>query len=299
MNDLKACIVHVYVYVSIFLYVYIHVFRYKHIIYIYIYGHPPPLDRPRNCISDLSRKRGGGGKSTTPKFLEFSKIQKSKKTQPKFRIFGNSRNFGFFWILSKIPRVSKNPKLGLGFLDFWIFGNSRNFGFFWILSKFLEFPKIRNWGWDFWIFGILETRGILGFLDFEQIPRVSKNPKLGLGFLDFWIFGNSRNFGVFLDFEQIPRVSKNPKLGLGFLDFWKLEEFWVFLDFEQIPRVSKNPKLGLGFLDFWIFGNSGFGEILLGVTLMRNMKYIPKIRNLGWDFWIFGFLETQVLVRFF
>ena len=66
----------------------------------------------------------------------------------------------------QIPRVSKNPKLGLGFLDFGNFGNSRNFGFFWILSKFLEFPKLRNWGWDFWIFGFLETRGILVFFGF-------------------------------------------------------------------------------------------------------------------------------------
>ena len=96
---------------------------------IYIYGHPPPLDRPRNCISDLSRKRGGGGEEHH----------------------------------SKIPRVSKNPKLGLGFLDFWNFGNSRNFVFFWILSKFLEFPKIRNLGWDFWIFGFLETQVLVRF----------------------------------------------------------------------------------------------------------------------------------------
>ena len=40
---------------------------------------------------------------------------------------------------------------------------------------------------------------LLGFLDFEAPARVSKNPNLGVDFLDFWNFGNSRNlFGFWI-----------------------------------------------------------------------------------------------------
>ena len=134
-----------------------------------------------------------------PKFLEFPKIQKSKNPNPSFGFLEtrgicstskktqNSSSFqksetgagifGFleFWKLEEfwafldfeqIPRVSKNPKLGLGFLDFWNFGNSRNFGFFWISRLPLEFLKIQTLGWSFWILEVLETRGILGFFGF-------------------------------------------------------------------------------------------------------------------------------------
>ena len=71
-----------------------------------------------------------------PKIPRVSKNPKIQKSQPQFRIFGNSRTLlkiQEFWVFldfEQIPRVSKNPKLGLGFLDFWNFGNSRNFGFF-------------------------------------------------------------------------------------------------------------------------------------------------------------------------
>ena len=56
------------------------------------------------------------------------------------------------------------------------------------------------------------------FLDFEQIPRVSKIPNLGVDFLDFWNFGNSRNL---LDFWILRLPLEFPKIqtfGVGFLE---------------------------------------------------------------------------------
>ena len=362
------------------------------IISIFIFGHPPPLDRPRNCISDLSRKGGGGGgKSTTPKFLEFPKIQNSKKTQPKFRIFGNSRNLlkiqkhpkflefpksknpkiptqvSDFWKLEefaqnpkkpKIPRVSKipkpqfrifgnsknllkiqkhpkflefpkskNPKIPTPVSDFWkleefaqnptkpkiprvskipkiqkpqpqfrIVGNSRNLLKIQKNPKFLEFPKFQKSKNLNPSFGFLETREFWVFLDFEQIPRVSNNPKLGLGFLDFWNFGNSRNFG-FCWISRLPlEFLKIQTLGWNFWILGILETRGIlgFLDFEQIPRVSKNPKLGLGFLDFWNFGNSrNFGFF----WILSKFLEFPKIRNLGWGFWIFAMRNMKLETR--
>ena len=131
-----------------------------------------------------------------------------------FGNFGNSRNFGFFLDFEQIPRVSTNPKLGLGFLDFWNFGNSRNFGFFWILSKFLEFPKIRNLGWDFWIFGFWNLEfpkfqnsknpnPSFGFLETRAGPSQSKNRANSSGFQNsepwggfFWVFGILETRGI-------------------------------------------------------------------------------------------------------
>ena len=138
-------------------------------------------------------------------------------------------------------------------MDFW---KLEEFWCFWILSKFLEFPKSETGVgiFGFWEFWKLEEFWV--FLDFEQIPRVSKTPKLGLGFLDFWIFGNSRNFG--------------------------------FFDFEQIPRVSKIPNLGVDFLEFWNFGNS---KNLLDFWILRLPLEFPKIQTFGVDVWMFGFLD--------
>ena len=195
----------IYIIYHIYIYIYLSL---SAAIYVYIYMvTPPPLDRPRNCISDLSRKRGGGGgraplqnsssfqKSKNPKkpnpsfgFLETRgicskskktqnsssfrgilewcssppplEIQKSKNPNPSFGFLETRGILGFFWILSKFLEFPKIRNWGW---DFWIFGNSRNFGFFWILSKFLEFPKIRNLGWDFWIFGFLETQVLVRF----------------------------------------------------------------------------------------------------------------------------------------
>ena len=77
----------------------------------------------------------------TPKRIspkpEFPKIQKS---QPKFRIFGNSRN---------LLKIQKNP-------------------------KFLEFPKIQKSKNPNPSFGFLETRGICSKSKKTKIPRVSR-----------------------------------------------------------------------------------------------------------------------------
>ena len=199
-------------------------------------------------------------KNKTPRVSKNPKIQKS---QPQFRIFGNSRNLlkiqknqnsssfqksknpkiptpvSDFWKLEefaqnpkkpKIPRVSKIPKIQESQPQFRIFGNSRNLLKIQKNPKFLEFPKFQKSKNPNPSFGFLETRGIC-----------SKSKKTK----------NSSSF----------QNSKNPKIPTPVSDFWKLEEFWVFLDFEQIPRVSKNPKL--------------------------------------WDFWIFGFLETRGILGFF
>ena len=156
----------------------------------------------------------------------------------------------------KIPRVSKNPKI-----PFRIFGNSRNLLKIQKNPKFLEFsknPKIPTpVSGKLGIFGFLDfwkLEEFWVFLDFEQIPRVSKNPKLGLGFLDFWIFGNSRNFGFFWSkFLEFPKMKHSRNFGF----------FWILSKFLEFPKIR---NLGWDFLDFWIFENS------------RNFLF-PKIRG--------------------
>ena len=327
---------------------------------------PPPLDRPRNCISDLSRKRGGGGgKSTTPKF---SKLQKNPT---QVSDFGNSRNLlkiqknqkflefpkskiptpvSDFWKLEefaqnpKKPKIlekfqkSKNPNPSFGFLETRgicskskktqnssSFQNSKNpktptpVSDFWKLEEFAQnpkkpkiprvskIPKIQKSQPQFRIFG--NSRNLLKIQKKPKIPRVSKIPKIQKPQPQFRIFGNSRNLlkiqknPKFLEFPK-SKKTQNPSFQksetgvgvFGFVEFWKLEEFWVFLDFEQIPRVSKNPKLGLGFLDFWNFGNSrNFGFFWISRLPLEFLK----IQTLGWNFWILGILETRGILGFF
>ena len=142
---------------------------------------PPPSTDP-GLVFPICPGSGGGGRAPLQNSSSFQnpKIQKS---QPKFRIFGNSRNllkiqknpkflefpkiqksknpnpsFGFLetrGICSKskkpkIPRVSKNSSSFQKFLDFW---KLEEFWVFWILSL----------GWDFWIFGFLETQVLVRF----------------------------------------------------------------------------------------------------------------------------------------
>ena len=148
---------------------------------------PPPPPRQTPEVHFRSVQEGGGGKSTTPKFLEFPKIQKPKKTQPKFRIFGNSRNL---LKIQKIPKFLEFPKIQKSKMPTPISD-------FWKLEEFAQNPKKSKiprvsknpkipTPSEFWV-----------FLDFEQIPRVSKNPKLGLGFLDFWILETRGISGFF------------------------------------------------------------------------------------------------------
>ena len=125
------------------------------------------------------------------KFLEFPKFQKSKKIHPKVWIFGNSSGSLKIQKSSKFLEFPKSPTLGWIFLDFWNFGNSRNLLDFWILRKFLEFPKFQKnppQGLDFWK---LEREPQNPKI--EQIPRVSKIPNLGVG---FWIFGILETRGI-------------------------------------------------------------------------------------------------------
>ena len=208
--------------------------------------------------------RGICSKSKKPKIPRVSKNPKAQKSQPQFRIFGNSRN------LLKIQKTqnsssfqkSKNPKIPTPVSDFWK------------LEEFAQNPKK------------------------PKIPRVSKikkskNPNPSFGFLETrGICSKSKKI------QKSPSFQKSETgVGVfGFLEFWKLEEFWVFLDFEQIPRVSKNPKLGLGFLDFWNFGNSrNFGVFWIS----RLPPEFLKIQTLGWNCWILGILETRGILGFF
>ena len=269
-------------------------------IYIYIYGHPPPYDRPWNCISSLSRK---GAEDQHSKVPRVSKNPKTQKTQPKFRIFGNLSGSLKIQKSSKIlefPKFqkSKNSNPSFGFLETRAGAskskNRANSSTFQISKN----PKIPTQVSDFWKLERERQNPKI-----EQIPRVSKIPNLGVIFLDFWNFGNSRNL---LDFWiwrlplEFPKFQKpknsNPSLGFletrtgasksknransssfqnskpwgdffGFLEFWKLEEFARFLDFEAPVRVSKNPNLWGGFLDFWNFGNWSLYKIFSGVLI--------------------------------
>ena len=291
----------------------------------------PSFQKSKNPNPSFGFLETRGICSKSKKTQNSSSFQKSKnpkiqKPQPQFRIFGNSRNLlkiqknqnsssfqkpknpkiptpvSDFWKLEEFAQnpkktqnsssfqKSKNPKIPTPVSDFWKLGE------FWIFLDFeqiLEFPKIRNWGWDFWIFGFLETRGILGFLDFEQIPRVSKNPKLGLGVLDFWNFGNSRNFGFFW-ISRLPL--EFPKIRNWGWDFWIFGSrnfgfFWILSKFLEFPKIRN-----WGW-DFWIFGFLETRGILGFFWILSKFLEFPKIRNLGWDFWIFGFLETRGILE--
>ena len=134
-------------------------------------------------------------------------------------------------------------------------------------------------------------------MDFEAPARVSKNPNLGVDFLGFGIFETRAGAG-FLDFEAPARVSKNPKLGLGFLEFWNFGNSsgsWIFGFWSSRSSFQKSKPWG-GF-----FGILEFRKLErdLDFWILRLPLEFPKIRNLGWNFWIFGILETGVLVRFF
>ena len=291
----------------LYIYTYIYIYRFISIyIYIYIYGHPPPYDRPRNCISSLSRK---GAEDQHSKIPRLSKNPKTQKTQPKFRNFGNSSGSLKIQKSSKIlefPKFqkSKNSNPSFGFLETRAgasksqnransstFQNSKN-------------PKIPTQGSDFWKLERERQNPKI-----EQIPRVSKIPNLGVNFFGFLEFWKLEEFARFLDLEAPARVSKilkiqkfqpkfriletrtgasksknransssfqnskNPKIPTQVSDFWKLERERQNPKIEQIPRVSKIPNLGVIFLDFWNFGNS---RNLLDFWIWRLPLEFPK-----------------------
>ena len=190
-------------------------------------------------------------------FLETRGIcSKSKKTQNSSS-FQNSKNpktptpVSDFWKLEefaqnpkkpKIPRVSKIPKIQKCHPKVWIFRNSSGSL---EIQKTQNSPKNPNPS-----FGFVETRGICSKSKKTQnsssfqnsknpktptqvsegicskskkpkIPRVSKIPPKTPKFLEFRIFGNSRN---------LLKIQKNPK----------------FLEFPKFQK-SKNPNPSLDF----------------------------------------------------
>ena len=150
-----------------------------------------------------------------PKFLEFPKIQKSKNPNPSFGFLETRAG------ASKSKKTqnsssfqnSKNPKIPTPVSDFWeleeFAQNPKN-------PKFLEFPKIQKSKNPNPSFGFLETRGICS--KSKESFQKSETGVGIFGFLDFW---KLEDFGFFLDFEQIPRVSKNPgnSRNFGFFGF--------------------------------------------------------------------------------
>ena len=219
----------------------------------------PKIQNPKipTQVSDFLETRAGASKSKNPKFLEFPKIQKPKNSNPSFG-FLETRAGASKSKIRAPARVVKNPKIPSQVSDFWKLEREPQNPKF-VLP--LEFPKIQTLGWIFGLLDFGNSRNF-GFLDFEAPARVSKNPKLGLEFLDVGIFGNSRNFG-FLDFEAPARVSSNPNLGVGFLDFWNFgnSSGSPIFGFEAPAGVSKIPTLGLGFLGFLNFVNWSLGKI--------------------------------------
>ena len=232
------------------------------------------------------------------KFLEFPKFKKSKNIHPKVWIFGNSSGSLKIQKSSKFlefPKFQKSKKIHP---KVWIFGNSSGSLKIQKSSKFLEFPKFQKSKKITPEFGFLETRAgtpksknransssfqnsktpktptqVLDFWKLErepqnpkieQIPRVSKIPNLGVGFLDFWNFGNSRNlldFWILRKFLEFPKFqkSKNSNPSFGFLE----TRAGASKSKIRAPaRVSKIPNLEVGFLDFWNFGNSSGSSIL-------------------------------------
>ena len=251
---------HIYIYIYIYTYIYTHICIYIYMyiyicIYIYIWSPPPPSSTDPGSIFPVCSGRGG------------------EKHH------------------SKIPRVSKNPKIQKIQHRVPLFGNSS--GSLKILkpSKFLEFPKFQKnppQGLDFWK---LEREPQNPKT--EQIPRVSKIPKIQKNppqGLDFWkLEREPENPKI----EQIPRVSKIPKIQKNppqGWDFWKLERELQNPKNEQIPRVSKIPNLGVGFFGFFEFGNS---RNLLDFWILRKFLEFPKFQNSKNSNPSFGFLETR------
>ena len=132
----------------------------------------------------------GAGASKSKNRANSSSFPKSKKTHPKVWIFGNSSGSLKIQKSSKFLEFPKFPKSKKTHPKVWILGNSSGGLKIQKSSKFLEFPKFPTLV-DF--FGFLEfwkLEEFARFLDFEAPARVSKNPNLWGGCLDFWVFRN-------------------------------------------------------------------------------------------------------------
>ena len=136
--------------------------------------------------------------------------------------------------IEQIPRVSKIPNLGVVFLDFWNFGNSRNLLDFWIWRLPLEFPKFQKSKNSNPSLGFLETRtGASKSKNRANSSSFQNSKPWGdfFGFLEFW---KLEEFARFLDFEAPVRVSKNPNLWGGFLDFWNFGNWSLYKIFSGV-----------------------------------------------------------------
>ena len=191
-------------------------------------------------------------------------FQKSKNPNPSFG-FLETRG-----ICSKSKKAqnsssfqnSKNPKIPTPVSDFWK------------LEEFAQNPKK------------------------PKIPRVSKIPKIQKFHPKVWIFRNSSGS---LEIQKNQNSSsfqktKNPKTPTQVSDFWKLEEFAQNPKKPKIPRVSKIPKIQkfpTPVSDFWKL------EEFAQNPKKPKIPRVSKNPKLGWDFWIFGFLETRGILGFF
>ena len=228
-----------------------------------------------------------------------SKIPKIQKLQPKFRIFGNSsgslkiQKSNKFLEFPKFQK-SKNSNPSFGFLETRA-GASKSKN----RANSSSFQNSKPWG-DF--FGFLEfwkLEEFARFLDLEAPARVSKIPKIQKFQPKFRIFGKLEREPQNPKIEQIPRVSKIPNLGVVFLDFWNfgnsrnLLDFWIWrlpLEFPKFQK-SKNSNPSLGFL-----------ETRTGASTSKNRANSSSFQNSkpwGGFFWIFGSLETRGICSIF
>ena len=229
-------------------------------------------------------------------------MPKIQKNPPQGLDFWKLEEFPQNPKIKQIPRVSKIPNLGVdffGFLEFWKLEEFARFLDFEEIPRVSKIPKFQKFQPKFRIFG--NSSGGLKMEKIEQIPRVSKIPNLGLtffGFLEFWKL--EEFLARFLDFEEIPRVSKKiPKTPTQVSDFWKLEREPQNPKIGQVPRVSKTPNLGVGFFGFLEFWKLEEFARFLDFEAPARVSKNPNLWGECLDVWIFGFLETGFLIRVF
>ena len=264
--------------------------------HIYIYGHPPPL-RQTLELHFQSVQEGGG----RPTLQNSSSFQKSKNPKNPTQVsdFWKLEREPQNPKIEQNPRVSKIPKIQKLQPKFRIFGNSSGSLKIQKSSKFLDFPKFQKSKNPNPSFGFLETRA--GASKSKNRANSSsfqnsKNPKTSTQVSDFWKLERERQNPKI---EQIPRVSKIPNLGVFFLDFWNfgnsrnLLDFWIWrlpLEFPKFQK-SKNSNPSLGFL-----------ETRTGASKSKNRANSSSFQNSkpwGGFFWIFGILETRGICSIF
>ena len=222
--------------------------------------------------------RAEASKPKNQKLLDFPKIQKSKNPKVPTQVWD-------FWELGREPQnpktqnsssfqKSKNPKNLPQGLGFWKLEREHEF---WVLRLPLEFPKIRNLGWSFWILGNSRNFGFQKThpkgLDFRKLEQEPQNPRIELP----------------LEFPKTQK-SKKPIPRFGFLE---TRAGARILDFEAPARVSKKSETWVGIFGILDLETRG----VFGFWILRLPLEFPKIRNLGWNFWILGFLETRGILE--